>query len=729
MQAMGPALLTCALAILSARPQDPLPGGPVLVVTQDERLDPTVTYGGLVIAASGVTVDGRGARIAGPVQLAAEAAGVAAATSAFTGTGVRAAGVSDVTLRDLRVQGFELGLLVEDGWGWRIEGCDFSGNFHDPDFGWGEQGEKGGLLLRRVSDSVLAGNRANRTWNAASLVDCADLDVRGNDFSRSSNTCLKLWTVVRSRFEDNDLSWGLRIAPGEIHARDSTCVLIESGSDDNAFRRNDATHGGDGFFIRVLNNWTSRRNVFEGNDASWANNNGFEAWSPENTYVGNVANHCSYGFWLGASDRTVLRGNEAGWNGDPAGFHNAPESFGHGGIVFVNGPSNHTLVDGNWLHHNAGGGLVLRGDEASGGAAWKAWHWVIQRNRFEDNRWGVWMRHAEFIDIGPNAFRGNREGDVFDAGNVSGVVRHAGVAEGEAPRAVVRVAEYVQRPGDDARRTRLRLDAGYGETPPDALLARSAGWGDSPQGGLRFRWGLGDGRYDEASVIRHECQRPGWHRIGVTVTDGALSSLAWGEAACPGDLSDELAATRGPDPARRPSFQWRRQEALDPTAAGWSLAGDGAERATFRWDGAMRGVPGSCVHARIEPDSGNAALLWPATRDAAAPLAGRTHLSFWIRTRNPNIPAWQGSNPILTLHESEDRWLRLTPTRDLLGNPPDVHFRDEWMPLDVPLAGGAGWTAENGPGGPLATLHWLTVGLDTWGAPPLDVWLDGLALR
>lgn len=719
-------LLAAALAAAAPRAQDasPAPEAPVLVVTQDVRLDPAVTYGGLVIAANGVTVEGRGACVVGPVQRAAEAAGAPAATNAFTGVGVRAAGVCCVTLRDLRVRGFELGLLVEDGSDWRIEGCDLSDNFHDPDFGWGEQGERGGLALRRVHGSTLAGNRANRNWNACSLVECSGLTVRANDFSRSSNTCLKLWTVARSTFEDNDLSWGLRIAPGEVHARDSTGVQIESGSDDNVFRRNDATHGGDGFFIRVLNNWTSRRNVFEGNDASWANNNGFEAWSPENTYVGNVANHCSYGFWLGASDRTVLRGNEAGWNGDPAGFHNAPESFGHGGIVFVNGPSNHTLVDGNWLHHNAGGGLVLRGDEASGGAAWKAWHWVIQRNRCEENRWGVWMRHAEFIDIGPNTFAGNREGDVFDAGNVSGVVRHEGASAGEAPRAAVNLAEYVRRPGDDPRRTRLRLDAGWGETPPGDVLA------GSPLAGLRFRWGLGDGRYDEASVIRHECERPGWHRIGVTVTDGALSALAWGEAACPGDLSDELAATRGPDPGLLPARTGRPGEAFDPTAAEWTLAGDGADRATFRWDGALRRQPGSCVHARIDTDSGGrVALLWPATRDAAVPLAGRTRLSFWIRTRNPHVPAWQDVNPIVTLHEAEDRWLRLTPASDLLGNPPDVHFRDEWMPLDAPLAGGEGWRAECGPGGPPATLQWLTLGLDSWGSPPLDVWLDGLTLR
>lgn len=687
----GTLLLTCALAWAAAAAQDaPARDVPVLVVTRDVQLDPAAEYGGLVIEAHGVTVDGRGARITGPVLRAARAAGTPPDPAAFTGTGVRARGVDGVTLRGLRVEGFALGLAVEDASGWRIEGCDLSDNLHDPAFGWGEPGERGGLLLVRVRDSVLAGNRAQRNWNACSLVECDRLELRDNAFSHASNTCLKLWTVTRSTFADNDLSWGLRIAPGEVHARDSTGVLIESGSDDNLFLRNDASHGGDGFFIRVLNNWTSRRNRFEGNDASWCNNNGFEAWSPENTYVGNRASHCSYGFWLGASDRTVLLGNEAGWNGDPGGFHNAPESFGHGGIVFVNGPSHHTLVDGNWLHHNAGGGLVLRGDEATGGRAWKAWHWVIQRNRLEANRWGVWMRHAEFIDIGPNAFRDNREGDVFDAGNVSGVVFHEGPQAGEAPVVQVRRTDGDAGSGD----TRVRLEA--------------AAAGDGP---AAFRWSLGDGAFVDSPALARVLRGPAWRRAGVTVTRGGLSGLGWCTVLLPGPGDDELPATRaGAPPA-------------------WTLVPEGASDARFE------PAPGiapdeQAVHARIAPGDGSrASLLWPATRDAHIPLAGRTQLAFWIRTRNPNIPAWQDGNPVVTLHQSAERWLRLVPERDLLADPPDVHFRDEWMPLVLPLAGGDGWRVETGPAGAPDTLEWLTLGLDPWGTPPLDLWLDRLGLR
>ena len=69
-------------------------------------------------------------------------------------------------------------------------------------------------------------------------------------------------------------------------------------------------------------------------------------WSPENRYYENKANHCSYGFWLGASDRTVLVGNEASYNGDPKGFHNSPHlpKEGHAGIVFMFAPLMHPAM-------------------------------------------------------------------------------------------------------------------------------------------------------------------------------------------------------------------------------------------------------------------------------------------------------------------------------------------------------------------------------------------------
>ena len=44
----------------------------------------------------------------------------------------------------------------------------------------------------------------------------------------------------------------------------------------------------------------------------------------------------------------------------------------------------------------------------------------------------------------------------------------------------------------------------------------------------------------------------------------------------------------------------------------------------------------------------------------------------------------------------------------------------------MPLAGNDKWKRE---GEVPATLNYLTIGFDSWGAPPLDIWLDGMSIR
>jgi parallel beta-helix repeat protein len=724
---LGPVVLLAACAVPAAPPPaaaqlagaamqatPPARPGDALVITRDTVLDPTRRYGPIVIAASGITLDGRGAVVEGAVvadESRAAGAGAGAGAEAvdvsgsggaaagraraFTGVGIEARGVHGVTLRGVTVRGFRIGVRVSDADDWTIEDCDASDNFHDPDFGWGEQEPGGGFVLTGVRRVTLRGNRANRNWDACSLLRCDDGTFERNDFSHASNTCLKLWNSSRNTVQDNDLSWGLRIAPGETHARDSTCVLIESGSDDNRFLRNDATHGGDGIFLRVLNGWTSRRNLFKGNDVSWANNNGFEAWSPDNTYVSNVANHCSYGFWLGASERTTLIDNEAGFNGRPDGFHNAPESFGHGGIVFVNGPSSHTSLLANDCHDNAGGGIVLRGDVATQGAAWKAFHALLVDNTLERNRWGVYLEHADWIDIGTNHFADNGEGEVHDAGGVTNL--------GHCPRTERQCFDLVPSLQAPARAVRA------GER---VLLSVGARYGGEEEPDLTARWDLRDGTRSTELSFEHAWERPGRYSVGVTVRNASASRVA---------TTDILVVDDAPELGAE-------------GAAAWCLAdGAGASRAAFADDSDAL-VGAACVHAHIEPyDGGRVALLFPASRALGLPLAGRSVLRVWLRVLDPGIPSWQGGNPVLTLHASASRWRRLTPTRDWLGNPARIEGRDGWNLIEVPLSGDAVWQVEESGAArdeaTLDTLNWLVLGVDSWGTPPLDVRVDGLVIR
>lgn len=650
-----------------------------LVIRADTVLDPSRRYGPIVVAASDITIDGRGAWLVGDSE---------AAPNQRRGTAISAEGVSGVTLRNLRAKGWETGLRIVDAERWRVENCDFSDNFHDPEFGWGENGRRGGIVLQRVRRSVLRGNRANRVWDACVLVESDDNVIEENDFSRASNTCLKLWTSCRNRVAKNNLSYGLRVAPGEVHARDSTSVLLESGSNDNLFADNDCTHGGDGIFIRVLNGWVSSGNRFERNDCSYANNNGFEAWSPRNTYIGNRANYCSYGFWLGASDQTVLLGNEASFNGLPEGFHNSPHlpDAGHAGIVFMFGPSSHTICRGNRCVGNHGAGIALVGDEETAGRRFKAFHWIIEQNILRDNRWGIYARQADWVRVAANEFSGNTAGDLSVDDTVTRLIRPA------------------DRPAITRPPTARLAGPALGQV--GAVLRFDASTSSDPAGlPLGFGWDLGDGTTAAAPAVEHVFRAPGFYRLGLTVDNGLLADLAW---------RDLYVVEPGECPA------------TEGGSAEWTVAEDDS-KATARDDADVRLWGRTSAHVLVAPyGGGRASLLWPATKRAALPLAGKRRLTFWLKAINENVPAWQGPQPVVTLYQSDQRRVVLTPKDDLMSSPADNEQREGWRYFDIPLAGDERWTRE---GEAIERVEWLTLGFDSWGAPPLRFWIDVLAFR
>src|SRR5947208_428848 len=86
----------------------------------------------MVIRASHVVIDGNGATLVGPAHPGEPA------SYENAGVGVQTEGVSGVTLHNLKVKGFATGLTIAEGRTGRVEGCDFSDNYDNPQFGWGE---------------------------------------------------------------------------------------------------------------------------------------------------------------------------------------------------------------------------------------------------------------------------------------------------------------------------------------------------------------------------------------------------------------------------------------------------------------------------------------------------------------------------------------------------------------------------------------------------------------
>ncbi len=668
--------------------------GRVIEIKSSITIDPSMLGAQLVVTTSNVTIDGGGLTSKGGSGI----------PKSFKGIAIFARGVSHVTLRNFKASGWETGLKIIDGEGWTIENCDFSDNFHDPDFGWGENGRRGGIVLENVRKSVVRKNKANRVWDGCVLFDSNDNTLEENDFSHTSNTCLKLWHSSRNVIQKNVLSHGIRIKPGEVHARDSTSVLIESGSNDNRFLENDCTYGGDGIFVRVLNGWCSTGNLFEKNDCSYANNNGVECWARDNVFRNNKANHCSYGFWMGGSDHTRLEGNEASFNGLKEGNHNSPHlpASGHAGIVFMFGPSSHTVARENTCIGNNGAGIAVIGDQGSAGQKWKARHWIIEDNLLAQNRWGLFLQYADWIQVSGNRFHDTKPAE--NNNSVTAIQVEAGVSRLSVDRTI--------RTPDEQRAVPKVVLSG----PTSALVGQEVRFSvDAMLPGHSIAWDFGDGSQATTADVHHVFSKPGFYRVGVNVTHHNRTELAWRDFYAV-EAVTEL-GTNGD------AANWSIEDFHDRTRSK-----EQTSRADFTNDVAEHLVGKSSLRVVIEPYAGfRAALTYPRHRNADWPLAGKSRLVFWMKVINEDVTGWQGG-PFFVLHGENDAKCHIEPRQglDLMRQLDDNEGRDGWRRMEIPLTSNDSWQID---GTVPRQLRAISMAFDSWGAPTLRIWIDGLALE
>jgi hypothetical protein len=158
----------------------------------------------------------------------------------------------------------------------------------------------------------------------------------------------------------------------------------------------------------------------------------------------------------------------------------------------------------------------------------------------------------------------------------------------------------------------------------------------------------------------------------------------------------------------------------------WSWA-DPESQVQFHADSEFKLVGKSSVRANVEPYSGGRVTLRfaPALKKTTS-LADKSQLVFWLKTRNENLPAWQDLNPLVAIKSSNGTHVDFTPDRDLLSSPPYIEAREGWTYFQVPLAGSAEWKRSEGV---LTDLAGVSLGFDSWGAPPLVIWVDGLSVK
>ncbi len=252
----------------------------------------------------------------------------------FEGLAIEVRG-KNITLKNARVHGYKVALLVHRSTGIMIENSDFSYNYRPrlyssrerEDFSdWlsyhqNDQNEwlryGAGIYLDSCFQATIRGCRITGNQNALLMTRCEEGLVYNNNFSFNSGVGIGLYRSSRNRVMHNRLDWNVRGYSHGFYRRgqDSAAILCYEQSNDNVFAFNSATHSGDGFFL-----WAGQTtmdtgqggcndNLIFGNNFSYAPTNGVEVTFSRNRIQGNLIRECTYGIWGGYSFETLIFGN------------------------------------------------------------------------------------------------------------------------------------------------------------------------------------------------------------------------------------------------------------------------------------------------------------------------------------------------------------------------------------------------------------------------------------
>ena len=298
------------------------------------------------------------------------------------GVGIWVHDCQDVTIANGMILGFHYGIQADNVSNLSIRGCVVSDNTNPRDAGWlsdieapVEEGFGGGIYLRRVRNSAVENNLTGNNFNGISLVRSDHNVISGNNASHCGNVGIYLLKSSHNEVSDNQAEHCIRYT-GRFwcDTADSAGILLEDGSNHNRITGNNLRYSGDGFFIRGHHGEPSRDNFVARNDASHSPNNAFEAvFTSGNVFEDNVANFSNYGFWLGYSTDSTVRGNEIRTNR-------------FDGIAIEHGQDN--AIEDNRIEENRNG-VRLWSDpaqETRGGAGVHRRHYSVVGNRIAASR-------------------------------------------------------------------------------------------------------------------------------------------------------------------------------------------------------------------------------------------------------------------------------------------------------------------------------------------------------
>ena len=232
---------------------------------------------------------------------------------------------------------------------------------------------------------------------------------------------------------------------------------------------------------------------------------------------------------------------------------------------------------------------------------------------------------------------------------------------------------------------------------------------------MQCAWDVGDGQFRLGMKLEHTFDQVGFHRIGLNVSNGYLTEPAWRDVYVTRDVQEF--GTEGE------SQNWLIEDFHDRTGSN-----EQTSRASFTDDTETTLIGKSALQIVIKPYAGfRAAVTYPKSRNGSWSLEGKTQLSFWLKAINADVTGWQGG-PFIVLHGDANERCFIEPKagRDLMREADNNEARDGWRLFEIPLQGNDRWQRD---GELPARLRAVSLAFDSWGAPPLKIWIDGLAVE
>lgn len=357
-------MIGLVFAVATAPPQVTLKAG--LVLNKSVRIRPGVyrighrdetgRKGAITIRGNNLTLDFKGVTLEGTAQTVDP--------NRRQGTGIYVEG-KNITIKNLRVRGYKLGLVARNAPGLKILESDFSYNWKQrllsgldredgADWMSYHRNEKdewlrygAGIYLRKCDGFEVRGTTIRGGQCGLMLMECNRGKVWNNDFSFLSAVGLGMYLSSDNRVMHNKIDWCVRGYSHGVYNRgqDSTGILIYEQSNRNVFAYNSATHGGDGFFL-----WAGQTtmdtgkggcndNLLYANDLSHSPANAIEATFSRNQFVHNLLVDNWHGVWGGYSFDTPIIANVFGFNGES--------------IAIEHGQNNR--IEGNWFRDDTVG--------------------------------------------------------------------------------------------------------------------------------------------------------------------------------------------------------------------------------------------------------------------------------------------------------------------------------------------------------------------------------------